>query len=170
VGSIGALLMKVFGGKILAAFGFRRVLIVNAILAVGSIAALGLLNPAIPYLAMAIVILLGGSFRSLQFTCMHALSYSDVETRQAGAATAISSVAQQVSLSLGVAIGALVLELSQSMHGHATPQSSDFSIALYVVSAIAALSIYKMVLLPADAGHALIDGDTPKKQPPETEG
>ncbi len=170
VASIGALVMKVLGGPILRAYGIRRVLIVNCVLAVASIAALGFLTPTTPSLVMLTIILLGGSFRSLQFTSMHALSYSDIETRSAGAATSISSVAQQVSLSMGVAIGALVLELSQGMHGHATPQTGDFAMALYVVSAIAALSIYKMATLPDDAGHALMDAHNSAKKPPDTEG
>ena len=162
VGAIGALGSKVFGGRILQAFGFRTVLVVNSILAVASIALLGLLTANAPHVAIAGLVLLGGVFRSLQFTSMHALSYADIAQRQAGSATSISSVAQQVSLSLGVAIGALALEVSQTAHAHPQPQPADFSIALFVVSAIAALCIVKMIRLPADAGHELTAGPSSK--------
>jgi len=153
--AVGALAMKVVGGAILNAFGFRRVLIVNSALAVGSLAALGLFTAATPHLVIVAVVLVGGMFRSLQFSSMHALSYADIEPKDAGAATSISSVAQQVSLSMGVAIGALALELSQAFHRHATPQAGDFSTAIFVVAAIASTSIIYMVRLPADAGHEL---------------
>ena len=162
VGAIGALASKVFGGRILNAFGFRAVLVANSVLAVASIAWLGMLTSHSPHAIIAGLVLMGGVFRSLQFTSMHALSYADIAPRQAGDATSISSVAQQVSLSMGVAIGALALELSQAAHGHAQPQPADFSIALFVVSAIAALCIIKMIGLPADAGHELTAGPSAK--------
>ena len=153
--AIGALVMKVAGLRILKAFGFRNVLIANSALAAGSIAALGLLSATTPYALIGAVVLAGGLFRSLQFTSMHALSYADITTQQAGAATSISSVAQQVSLSMGVAVGALVLELSQHAHGRLAPGPADFQLALVTVAAISALCVFKMIALPADAGAAL---------------
>lgn len=167
VSAVGALAMKFFGGRILATFGFRNVLIVNAVLAVSSIAVLGLFTAQTPHIVIASVILIGGVFRSLQFSSMHALSYADIEPREAGAATSISSVAQQVSLSMGVAIGAVVLELSQAAHLNATPAAVDFSVAIFVVSAIASASVILMTRLPADAGHALrADGTAKSAAPP----
>ncbi len=162
VTSAGALLSKVFGGRILKAFGFRRVLIANSVLAVASIGLTGFLTPLTPHLLIVLLMLMSGVFRSLQFTSMHALSYADIAPRQAGAATSISSVAQQVSLSMGVAIGAVALEWSQAAHRHAAPQAGDFSNALFVVAGLSALCIFKMVRLPANAGHELTAG------PPKT--
>ena len=161
VSALGALAMKVWGGLILKTFGFRNVLIANSLLATASIAALGLFTAATPHAIIVAVVLLGGMFRSLQFTSMHALSYAGIATRQAGAATSISSVAQQVSLSMGVAIGAVVLELSQTAHSHATPAATDFSVALFTVAAIATLCVIKMIRLPADAGRELTHGPSP---------
>jgi predicted MFS family arabinose efflux permease len=158
VSAVGALMTKVGGGLILKTFGFRNVLILNAVLATASIGALGLFTAGTPHTVITAVILLGGMFRSLQFTSMHALSYADIAPRQAGAATSISSVAQQVSLSMGVAIGALVLELSQTAHNHAAPAASDFSNALFAVAAIATFCVLKMIRLPADAGRELTHG------------
>ena len=166
VSALGALAMKVWGGLILKTFGFRNVLIANSLLATGSVAALGLFTAATPHAIIVAVVLLGGMFRSLQFTSMHALSYADIDNRQAGAATSISSVAQQVSLSMGVAIGAVVLELSQTASSHASPAASDFSVALFTVAAIATLCVIKMIRLPADAGRELTHGPTPLPETP----
>ena len=151
----GALLMKIFGPRILKTFGFRNVLIANSLLAAASIAVLGLLTGTTPYPLITAIVLIGGMFRSLQFTSMHAISYADITPAQAGAATGISSVAQQVSLSMGVAVGALVLEVSQHAYGRAVPGVADFSTALFTVAAISSLCIIKMIGLPADAGRAL---------------
>jgi EmrB/QacA subfamily drug resistance transporter len=153
--AFGAMSMKIMAGPILARFGFRRVVIINALAAAASIGVLALTTATTPHIVIAGLVVIGGVFRSLQFTSLHALSYADIEPRDAGAATAISSVAQQVSLSTGVAIGALVLELAQSVHGTPNPTAIDFSIALAVVAGIAALAVFKLLPLPLDAGHAL---------------
>jgi len=153
--AVGALAMKTLGVRILNAYGFRRVLIVNGTLACLSIAAMGLFGPATPLEVIGIVVLVGGALRSLQFTSMNALMYADVSGRETGAATSMGSVAQQVSISLGVAIGALVLELSQHAAGRADPGPQDFSIALLVMAAASALCLIKMIRLPADAGRSL---------------
>ena len=63
-----------------------------------------------------------------------------------------------------VIIGAVALEFSQATNHNPTPSAGDFSVALFVVSAIAMLSIIKMITLPADAGHELTGG--PAIKPP----
>lgn len=155
-GAAGALLMKFLGKPILDRFGFRRVLVANTLLAVGSVAALAFIGPSTPLALIVALVFAGGLTRSLQFTSMHALSFADVEGKDAGPASAISSVAQQISLSMGVAIGALVLELSQHAAGRTVPGVPDFSVALLTVSAIAACAIFKMRALPPDAGRSLV--------------
>lgn len=154
-GAVGALAMKPFAGVILRRFGFRPVLVVNAIVASGVLAAVACIGASTPHLVISALLLLSGLTRSLQFTSLHAISYADVRPEEAGAATSIASVAQQVSLSMGVAIGALALELVQTLNGHAHPQGSDFSAALLVVAAASASSMLAMRRLPPDAGHQL---------------
>ena len=157
--AIGAVVMKFCGKAILDRFGFRRVLVVNAVLSVGSVALLAGIGPSTPLVVIALMIFATGLTRSLQFTSLHALTYADVEPKQAGAASAISSVAQQISLAVGVTIGALALELSQASAGRAEPAVADFAVALITVSAIALTCAAKMYALPADAGHKLTNGD-----------
>ncbi len=48
-------------------------------------------------------LLTGGFFRSLEFTAVNAIAYADIEPQAMSRATSFASVAQQVSLSLGVA-------------------------------------------------------------------
>lgn len=154
-GAVGALAMKPLAGTILRRFGFRPVLVVNALIASGVLAAIAFVGASTPHLVVSALLLASGFTRSLQFTSLHAISYADVRPDQAGAATSIASVAQQVSLSMGVAIGALALEASQTLNGHAHPQGVDFSAALLVVAAASAASMLAMRRLPEDAGHEL---------------
>ena len=60
-----------------------------------------------PVAVMVALLLVGGFFRSLQFTSINTIAYAEVEPRRMSRATALVSVGQQLSMSAGVAVGAL---------------------------------------------------------------
>eukprot|EP01042_Synura_sphagnicola_P014726 gene14726-18638_t len=122
----GALIMKTLAKTILARFGFRGVLTFNALIGSAFLAASGLFTPTTPHWLMLGILLIGGCFRSLQFTGINALSYADVSNRDMSSATSLSSVAQQLSLSLGVTIGAFALEAANLYNGGKTLGAGDF--------------------------------------------
>jgi predicted MFS family arabinose efflux permease len=101
------------------------------------------------------VLLLGGFLRSLQFTSLSAITYAEVERAQVGSATSIASVGQQISVSFGVALGAMVLELSEHWRGHASPQTEDFAAAFVFVGAVSMCTALLMLRLPVGAGDEL---------------
>ena len=70
-------------------------------------------------------------------------------------ATSLVSVGQQLSLSAGVAVGALVVELTLHFHGGGELVAADFPPAFLVVAAISALSVLIFAQLPPDAGEEL---------------
>ena len=61
---------------------------------------------------MVAVLMVGGFFRSLQFTAVNALAYAEVPASRMSRATALAAVGQQVSLATGVALGALTVEMA----------------------------------------------------------
>ena len=105
--TLGALFMKAAAPRMLKRFGFRNVLIWNGILGGLSIAACAIFRDSTPFAVMIGVLMLGGFFRSLQFTSVNALAYAEVPIARMSRATALSAVGQQVSLATGVAVGAL---------------------------------------------------------------
>lgn len=156
----GALIMKTLAKTILARFGFRGVLTFNALIGSAFLAASGLFTPTTPHWLMLSVLLIGGCFRSLQFTGINALSYADVSNRDMSSATSLSSVAQQLSLSLGVTIGAFALESANLLNGGKTLGAGDFWPAFVLVGLISASSVFWMVQLKPDAG-AEVSGHAP---------
>ena len=154
-GALGAFAVKPLARSILHRFGFRRLLLVNGVLASLVLLATALFTPATPHLVIIGVLLCGGFLRSLQFTSLSAITYAEVESRQVGSATSMASVAQQVSVSFGVAIGAMVVETSEVLRGHATPQTQDFAAAFVVVGLMSMASALLMLRLPADAGDEI---------------
>jgi EmrB/QacA subfamily drug resistance transporter len=154
-GAIGAVTMKATAARILRRFGFRRVLLINALVSSLFLAASALFQPGVPLMVIFAVLLVGGFFKSLQFTSINTLAYADIEPKAMSRATSFASVVQQLSLSAGVAIGALILELER-MGRHATNvEASDFTAAFVVVAAIAASSALIFVGLPQEAGASL---------------
>jgi hypothetical protein len=84
------------------------------------------------------VLLAGGFFRSLQFTCLNAIAYAEVEPADLSRASSFASVVQQVSGSVGVAAAALILESLQFLRGDSQLLISDFQIAFGLVALIVA--------------------------------
>jgi EmrB/QacA subfamily drug resistance transporter len=154
-GAVGALAVKPLARVILRRFGFRRLLIVNGLLASLVLMAYGLFTATTPHGVLFIVLMCGGFLRSLQFTSLSALTYAELESRQIGAATAMASVAQQVSVSLGVATGAMVLEISELIAQHARPQTADFAAAFVVVGVVSLGSVLLLMRLPGTAGDEI---------------
>jgi len=162
--AVGAFTMKTFAARIIRRFGFRRVLIVNALLGGAFTGACGLFTPTTPVAVMVAVLLTGGFFRSLQFTATNAIAYADVEPRRMSRATALVSVAQQLSIAAGVAIGALAVETTMTMHDGSAISAEDFRPAFLLIGAIAASSSILFWTLPPDAGDSL-SGRTPIAAP-----
>ena len=151
----GALSMKFGAARIIRGFGFRRLLLLNGLLASLFIAMMGLLTGTTPYVVLAAVLFAGGFLRSLQFTAMNAMSYSDMEHAQMSYATALYTVAQQLSLSAGVVLAAFVLEAAQWWRGELALQPADFTIAFFVVATFSLTALWQFRDLAVDAGSSV---------------
>ena len=78
------------------------------------LAACALFTIHTPLLLIMIILVVGGFFRSLQFTGVNALAFADVPPFRMSRATTLTSVAQQLSLSIGISIGAVTLGRAMS--------------------------------------------------------
>ena len=155
--AVGAFTMKTFAARIIRRLGFRRVLIVNSLIASTLTAACGLFTPQTPFAVMIAVLLVGGFFRSLQFTATNVIAYADVDARHVSRATSLVSVAQQLSIAAGVAVGALAVELAVQFKGTGVIAAEDFHPAFFLIGAISASSAFLFWRLPPDAGASLHD-------------
>jgi EmrB/QacA subfamily drug resistance transporter len=155
VAAAGAMAMKTTAQPILHAFSFRRVLIVNALLCTAFLVVNAWFTKDTPHWVVMAVLLVGGFFRSLEFTALNALSFAEIEPRDMSRATSFSSVGQQLSQSVGVAIGAAGLELARATHGGGALQAGDFTLAFYAVAAVSAVSVFYFLPLRPTAGDEL---------------
>ncbi len=158
--AIGALTMKLSAAPILRRLGFRRVLTVNAIVSSLMLGASALFTAATPAAVIMATLLMAGFFRSLQFTSLNALAYCDIDRERMSRATSFVAVIQQLSLSAGVAIAALLLGGSRAAAGRAELAASDFTQAFVIVAALAVVSTAIFFRLERDAG-AEVSGHRP---------
>jgi len=154
-GALGSIFMKAVVARVLRRFGYRPVLVYNSVISGGFLAACASFVPGMPYLAMVAILLTGGFFRSLQFTSVNTLAYAEIEPRLMSRATAIVSVAQQLALSTGVAVGALIVEVTLWVKHTQAMSAADFPPAFLVIGALTAASGLIFRRLPADAGAEL---------------
>lgn len=155
VAAAGAMIMKTTAQPILKRFGFRRVLLWNTVIAAGFLVANAFFTPLTPHWTIMMILLVGGFFRSLQFTALNALCYADVPQESMSNATSFAAVGQQLSLSTGVAIGAAALEAARALHVGRELRAEDFGPAFYAVALISALSLLVFVRLAPNAGDDL---------------
>ena len=96
-----------------------------------------LFTVATPHVVILAVLLVGGFFRSLEFTSINSIAYADIDAKAMSRATSFACVAQQLSLSAGVAVGALVLEFERMGRADTTVVAGDFPLAFMLVAVIA---------------------------------
>uniref|UniRef100_UPI0035C6D257 SLC13 family permease n=1 Tax=Serratia quinivorans TaxID=137545 RepID=UPI0035C6D257 len=150
----GNLVMKPFTSAVLYRFRFRTTLVVNGLLNAATIFACALLTPQTPTWLILALLFVSGLTRSMQFTALNTLAFSEVPQPQMNGANTLFNVSQQMGSGLGIAIGALALRLAEML----MPQSGeriplvDFQWAFVVIGVIALLAVVDCFTLNANAG------------------
>jgi MFS family permease len=152
----GALTMRFTATQIIRALGYRRTLVFNTLLTAAFLAANALWRPDTPLLLIFTVLLLGGFFRSLQFSAVNTLGYADVPPALMSRATPFASMAQQLAMSLGVGTGALLLHMTLMLR-HTTQLGPDDFVPAFIVVGLISLAAAPIFLqLSPQAGASVI--------------
>jgi EmrB/QacA subfamily drug resistance transporter len=153
--ALGAFLMKFTVAPIVRRFGFRNLLIYNGIAACALVAAKSLFTVETSYTIMIAVLFLAGFTRSLQFSSLNTLAYADVDHEGMAKANALYTVAQQLSLAIGVSVAAFMLDGILWWQGRVELQASDFAITLFTLALISATAIIPYMKLASNAGESV---------------
>lgn len=158
--SAGMMLMAVFAGnltmkplttKVMRRFGFRLVLVVNGLINAMLIGACALFMQAMPLWLICGVLFLGGMARSMQFTALNTIAFSDVPQVLMSSANTLFSTAFQLAMGLGIALGAIAWRIGEAIAPVAEPATA-FRIAFLVVAVTSLLAVVDSVMLKPDAG------------------
>ncbi|MCM2291327.1 MFS transporter [Allorhizobium sp. BGMRC 0089] len=154
VGALGAISTKFMARRVFAHGGFRNVLITACFASTITTFVNVFFTAQSPHLLLMLFLYMAGFFRSFFFTGTNALSYADIEDREASQATSMSSALQQVSLALGVACAAFILEISETMTGNQLGVA-NFHIAFAIVSILTLLAAIPYLKMAKDAGSTV---------------
>lgn len=164
----GLLMLALFAGNLgikpmttplMRRFGFRRMLLTNGVLVAVGFAACAVLSADTPLWLIAAVLMFGGMCRSVQFTVLNTLGFADVPPDQMGGATTLFSALQQMNSGMGIAVGALVLKMTE-VAGAAPFSPASFRWTFAIMALIALAGIIDGLRLKADAG-AHVSGHVP---------
>lgn len=159
----GDLTMKAGVIQSLRRFGFRRIIIVNGVFTSISMALCASLSPNTSAFLIVAILFVHGACRSMEFTCMTTLAYTEIPANRMSRANGFLSAVMQLSMGAGIAVGALVLRAVAALHGHspAFPVLRDFHIAILCVAVLSLAPVFDALALPHDAG-ATTSGHLPQ--------
>jgi len=155
ISAVGALVMKTTAPPILRRFGFRSVLLVNAVIVGLSFVAYAFFRPDWPHWAIMTVLGIGGFFRSLQFTSLNGMAYAEIDQDEMSRAATTSSMVQQLVQSIGIGLSASLLHLLMTMQGATRLTVEVVSPAFVIVGVVTMISMFWFARLPADAGDEM---------------
>jgi len=153
--ALGALTMKFGINPIIRWFGFRRLLIFNGLISAAFMMVCALFRPTTAHFIIALALFSGGFFRSLQFTCINALGYADIPNSLMSNASSLSSMGQQLTISVGVAIAALALRIGMTMHHSTVLSAHDITPAFILTGGLGLIGALSFISLPHHAGAEL---------------
>ena len=158
--AIGSLSVRAMLRASIRRYGFKTILIASTLLTGVFYALYGLFTPDTSHALIFVILLFGGLFNSFAMITLNTLGYSDVPQNRMSQATALSSMAQQFALSLGVAFAAFLVTLTARSHGHGPDAlgATDFSPAFIVVGILTWCSLFYFFRLSPDEGAELRGG------------
>jgi len=148
----GALMMRATASPTIRRFGFKRVLTGNAVVTAAILASYGLFTARTPHWLLIASLLVGGFFRSLQFTSLQALTYADVPPAAMSRATSFGGVFQQLAQSVGVGAAAFLIRMVLNLRHTSTVGVAEIAPVFVMVALLSLGALAFTIPLPADAG------------------
>jgi EmrB/QacA subfamily drug resistance transporter len=166
---VGAMFMKTQAANIIRRYGFRRVLVVNAVISSMFAALPSLFGANTPALLIVSLFLAGGLSRSLQFTSVNTLAYADVPPEKLSRATSFAAACQELSGSVGVTIAAMGLQFMQYAEGGSAIDAAHFPPVFVLIGLVSVSSILFFSRLAPTAGASLLPTEALKAAEPAKE-
>jgi EmrB/QacA subfamily drug resistance transporter len=152
----GNVLIKPATSPLLRRLGFRTVLIGSIAGGALALVAIAFLDSTTPTWATAMILMLSGAFRSIGFSAYNSLQFADIDPADLADANTLSSTLQQVATGLGVAVGALLLRLSDQVLGApVSGQITAYGLAFVLLAVIMMQPLFQALLLHGAAGEEL---------------
>ncbi len=148
----GALLTKAVVLRVLHRLGYRRTLVMLTLVIASSLLIMGIIGPSWSIWCIAGFLFAQGVAMSAQFTSMNTITLADLKEDTASDGNSLLSVAQNLSVSFGVAISTVLLRVFSGT-GSALSALHLTCMSVGVLTALAAMVFF--MLRPEDGAHLL---------------
>lgn len=168
--AVGAGAIRPLLAYLMRRLGCRRLLLANSLAASVGLLGFLLFREKSSLWLMGPYVFMFGFLRTVQMSTMNALSYTDVEKPDMGAASTIATLAQRLSVGLGVNVAALVLAL---VSGDKPPGLTAFAVAFSATAVLVLIAGAMFTRLHATDGWQISARAAPeelRKAQPEPVG
>jgi len=156
--TIGSMVARFGGTYVIRVMGFRSALISTAMLTAVFTAAPALFDTdtSLPFVLASILAV--GFFRAAHYVASGAIAFAEVASDEVSRASTLSTVIQQISLSIGISFAGVTLFLSAGATNTFAPQQFILPFVSLGIVTLAAVPIYAQ--LHAQAGAHMRSGGT----------
>ncbi len=141
--AVGALISRPLAARMMRRFGFRNILVWTGVLVAVLTVAPGFFRASTPVALMFLALALGGFVRATQFTASNALSFVEVDQKGITAASTLQAVILQLSISMGITVGSLALQLVRLHQGpKLTPEQFTLPFCFVGLLSLMAVPVY----------------------------
>ncbi|WP_321793500.1 multidrug transporter subunit MdtD [Burkholderia pyrrocinia] len=142
--------------QLINAYGYRNVLLGNTLMVGLTMASFALTSRQQPLWLHIVQFALFGAVNSMQFTAMNAITLKDLGTAGASSGNSLFSLAQMLSMSLGVTVAGALLDQFSSFFGHQTLAQTltAFHATFACIGFVTASSALIFAQLKPEARHA----------------
>ena len=161
----GAIVLFVFIGNVVAKpsttpllnrFGYRRVLLASTSAVTLTMLSFALFDATTPVVVIAALAFVNGVVRSIGYSGLLTLVYSDVAEEHMSHGTTLAATVQQVAAGFAASAGVVALRLGSSIsHSNPLSSQSSYQIAFVLLAALGSLSVINAFALHPSAGDAL---------------
>jgi EmrB/QacA subfamily drug resistance transporter len=148
--TIGSMLARFGGVHVIRVLGFRTALIGSAFLTAVFTAAPAQFDASTSIQWVLISLMAVGFFRAAHYVASQAIAYAEVGSEEVSRASTLSTVIQQISMSIGISFAGVTLFISAGNASTFTPQQFILPFASLGIVSLLALPIYAQ--LHAQAG------------------
>jgi hypothetical protein len=138
--------------------------VINTVITALSFMAYSLFRADTWHAVVIATLLVGGFFRSLQFTALNAIAFADVDPARMSRASSLSAMGQQLAQSIGIGLAAVLLGLIRDLHGPGPLKAADVSPTFFIIGVLSLAGLFFFLPLPRDAG-AEVSGKAAPRRP-----
>ena len=149
--AIGALISRPLATRMMRLFGFRGVLVSTAALVGLFTLVPGFFRTGTPVWLMFGLLAMGGFVRATQFTASNVLAFAELDQSRVTAASTLQVVILQLSISMGITVGSLALQLVRLGSGGRLT-ASEFTWPFCFVGVLSLLAVPVYARLPRETG------------------